>query len=92
MMNNVIIFIIFFACIGANAQVVTLNGTVSDSLNIPLAYSTLIAKPADSDRSMVFTTTNNQGEFKLKLHKGLHYPALFTKSFFFKEFEDKFCI
>ena len=73
MMNNVIIFIIFLVCIGANAQVVTLSGTVSDSLNIPLAYSTLIAKPADSDRSMVFTVTNNQGEFKLKLHKGLHY-------------------
>ncbi|MCM4173958.1 hypothetical protein DHD32_21030 [Arenibacter sp. TNZ] len=73
MKNNVILFIGLLCCFGANAQVVTLSGSVTDSLKTPLAYSTLIAKPADSDQSMQFTATNDQGKYTLELYKDLEY-------------------
>ena len=56
-----------------NAQVASLSGTVTDSLNNPLAYATIIAKPIDKDVTMQFTATKGSGAYFLELYKGVQY-------------------
>lgn len=57
----------------ANAQIVTLKGSVKDSLQNPLPYANVIAKPKDVTKNLKFAITDNDGLFKLELTKNKQY-------------------
>lgn len=52
------------------AQRITLTGTVKDSLQNPLPYANVIAKPKDVSKNLQFAITDNEGYYKLLLEKG----------------------
>ena len=66
--------IFFLLCISLStslfAQKVTLTGFVKDSLQTPLPYANVIAKPKDVSKNLQFTITDNEGFYKLLLEKG----------------------
>jgi hypothetical protein len=46
------------------------SGHVKDSLNNPLPYANVIAKPKDVSKNLQFSITDNEGYYKLFLEKG----------------------
>ncbi|WP_405610638.1 carboxypeptidase-like regulatory domain-containing protein [Polaribacter sp. Asnod1-A03] len=52
------------------AQKVTLSGSVKDSLQNPMSYANVIAKPKDVSKNLQFAITDNEGYYKLLLEKG----------------------
>ncbi|SFS51797.1 carboxypeptidase-like regulatory domain-containing protein [Lutibacter maritimus] len=64
-----IFFIIIKICV-ANSQTITLKGSVKDSLQNPLSYANVIAKPADLTKNLQFAITDDAGLYKLELNKG----------------------
>ncbi|WP_368052389.1 carboxypeptidase-like regulatory domain-containing protein, partial [Lutibacter sp.] len=55
------------------AQTITLKGSVKDSLQNPLSYANVIAKPADVTKNLQFAITDNDGLYKLELTKNDAY-------------------
>ncbi len=64
---------LFFIFFGVSAftfsQKVTLSGAVKDSLQNPLSYANVIAKPKDVSKNLQFAITDNEGYYKLVLDK-----------------------
>jgi hypothetical protein len=58
-----------FFCFGLNAQEVKLVGKVTDSLNIPLAMASVIAKEKETKKVVTYSITNDDGLFQIKLPK-----------------------
>ena len=52
-----------------NAQTITLKGAVKDSLQNPLAYVNVIAKPTDITKTLKFAITNDDGKYRIELDK-----------------------
>jgi hypothetical protein len=52
------------------AQKVALSGSVKDSLQNPLSYANVIAKPKDVSKNLQFAITDNEGYYKLLLEQG----------------------
>ena len=52
------------------SQKVTLSGSVKDSLQTPMPYANVIAKPKDVSKNLQFAITDNEGYYKLLLEKG----------------------
>jgi hypothetical protein len=52
------------------SQNITFSGTVKDSLQNPLPYANVIAKPKDVSKNLQFAITDNEGYYKLILQKG----------------------
>ena len=46
-----------------------LKGAVKDSLQNPLAYANVIAKPTDVSKTLKFEITNDDGKYRLELDK-----------------------
>ena len=60
------LFVLFFiVSITLFAQKVTLSGTVKDSLQNPMPYANVIAKPKDISKNLQFAITDNEGFYKL---------------------------
>jgi hypothetical protein len=57
----------------SNAQIITLKGSVKDSLQNPLSYANVIAKPADLTKNLQFAITDDAGLYKLELTKNDTY-------------------
>ena len=74
MLKNIIaiVFILGFASV-TNAQTVALKGSVKDSLQTPLAYANVIAKPKDITKNLKFAITDDDGLYRLDLIKGNQY-------------------
>ncbi len=72
--NKVAILLCFIIgiCI-TNAQTITLKGSVKDSLQNPLSYANVIAKPLDVSKNMQFAITGDNGLYKLELQKNEKY-------------------
>lgn len=68
----------FCLSIFSYAQTVTLKGSVKDSLQNPLAYTNIIAKPTDTSKNLKFTITDDDGYYKLELIKGDSYTISFS--------------
>ncbi|MEN8836436.1 MAG: carboxypeptidase-like regulatory domain-containing protein [Polaribacter sp.] len=64
-----IIFVFTISCF-SYAQKVTLTGFVKDSLQNPLPYANVIAKPKDVSKNLQFAITDNDGYYKLLLKQG----------------------
>lgn len=69
-----------FLCLSvfSYAQTITLKGSVKDSLQNPLAYTNVIAKPMDTSKNLKFTITDDDGYYKLELIKGDSYTLSFS--------------
>ena len=66
-----LLFIIFIInVISCFAQKITLSGSVKDSLQNPMPYANVIAKPKDVSKNLQFAITDNEGYYKLFLQKG----------------------
>tara|TARA_R110002126_G_scaffold97803_2_gene227601 strand:+ start:3601 stop:3867 length:267 start_codon:yes stop_codon:yes gene_type:complete len=64
-----VLILLFFTCVSFT-QTITLSGTVKDSLQNPLPYANVIAKPKDIFKNLQFAITDNEGYYKLILQKG----------------------
>jgi hypothetical protein len=67
-----IIFLLGYA-LTSSAQTITLKGIVKDSLQNPLAYANVIAKPKDVTKNIKFAITDDDGLYKIELTKGNQY-------------------
>jgi len=75
-MTKLKLFVFCFCLFGinlANSQTITLKGSVKDSLQNPLAYTNVIAKPQDAAKNLKFAITDDDGYYKLELTKGDSY-------------------
>lgn len=59
-------------------QSVRLSGVVTDSLQQPLAYANVVAKPFDTSKSMVFVITDDTGSYAISLKKNERYAIRVT--------------
>lgn len=66
--SAITILLVFLLCCNLNAQAV-ITGKVTDSLNVPLSNSSLIAKPQDSTLQARFAVTDETGFYKLVLDR-----------------------
>jgi len=71
--KNGVAFLFFIVAFSLNAQTITLKGTVKDSLQNPLAYANVIAKPTDVSKNLRFSITDDDGYYKLELTKNNTY-------------------
>ncbi len=55
------------------AQSVTLKGVVKDSLQNPLSFANVIAKPKNLAKSMKFAISDEEGRYSLELNKNENY-------------------
>lgn len=62
--------ILIFISSGLIAQKVTLSGSVKDSLQNPLSYANVIAKPKDVSKNLQFAITDNEGYYSLHVEQG----------------------
>ena len=69
MKNKILVLFIFGFTISFSAHKVTLSGTVKDSLQNPLPYANVIAKPKDVSKNLQFAITDNEGYYKLVLQQ-----------------------
>ncbi len=61
---TVLVFITGSIC---SAQTVVFKGAVKDSLQNPLSFTNIIAKPKDVTKNMSFAITDEQGRYRLEL-------------------------
>lgn len=70
-MKKISLLVLFFSVsISFFAQKITLSGAVKDSLQNPMPYANVIAKPKDVSKNLKFAITDNDGYYKLLLEKG----------------------
>ena len=60
----ILLSIIVFSFV-TNAQSITLKGNVKDSLQNPLSYANVLAKPADVSKNLQFVITDTDGLYNL---------------------------
>ncbi|WP_456376134.1 carboxypeptidase-like regulatory domain-containing protein [Lutibacter sp.] len=73
MLKKVALCLSLLSMFGLKAQTIVIKGTVKDSLQKPLTYANVIAKPQNSTINLSFAITDEQGRFKLELKKGETY-------------------
>ena len=65
--------LLFFAflvfCKTGHSQAIKLTGYIKDSLNNPLPYANVIAKPKDISKNLQFAITDNEGFYRLVFQK-----------------------
>ncbi|WP_028889902.1 carboxypeptidase-like regulatory domain-containing protein [Tenacibaculum ovolyticum] len=65
--------LIFITGITCSGQTVVFKGIVKDSLQNPLSFANIIAKPKDVTKNMSFAITDEQGRYRLELTKSKGY-------------------
>tara|TARA_B110000114_G_scaffold183633_1_gene225358 strand:+ start:765 stop:3407 length:2643 start_codon:yes stop_codon:yes gene_type:complete len=69
-MKKLLLFSILLFVISLSAQKITLTGVVKDSIQNPLSYASVLAKPKDISKNLKFTITDNEGHYRLEVTKG----------------------
>ena len=72
MENREVLLVVLFWVNCCVAQV-SLSGVITDSLNSPLPYANVLAKPDSADLAMTFSISDEQGRYTLSLEKGFPY-------------------
>ncbi|MDO6743121.1 carboxypeptidase-like regulatory domain-containing protein [Tenacibaculum soleae] len=67
MIKNIFLTILIVYSVILTAQNIELKGVVRDSLQTPLSYVNVIAKPKDVTKNMSFAITDEQGRYRLNL-------------------------
>ncbi len=57
----------------SHSQSTTLEGTVSDTLNTPLEFANVLAKPLQENATIKFATANANGQYKMELDASARY-------------------
>ena len=70
LLKNLLFILIFSSSTIVFTQKVTLSGSVKDSLQNPMPYANVIAKPKDVSKNLQFAITDNEGYYKLFLAQG----------------------
>ncbi|PQJ76693.1 carboxypeptidase-like regulatory domain-containing protein [Polaribacter glomeratus] len=70
MKKNLLFIFLFAISTTTFSQKITLSGAVKDSLQNPLPYANVIAKPKDVSKNLQFAITDNEGYYKLLLAHG----------------------
>ena len=70
MKNKILIYTFLLFNSVVFSQKITLSGSVKDSLQTPLPYANVIAKPKDVSKNLQFAITDNEGYYKLLFNKG----------------------
>lgn len=73
MLKKIALSLLVFSMFGLNAQTIVIKGTVKDSLQNPLTYANVIAKPQNSTINLSFAITDEQGRYKLELTKNENF-------------------
>ncbi|NOR29337.1 MAG: carboxypeptidase-like regulatory domain-containing protein [Lutibacter sp.] len=73
MLKKLALGLVLFSMFGLKAQIIVIKGTVKDSLQKPLTYANVIAKPQNSAINLSFAITDEQGRYKLTLTKNETY-------------------
>ncbi len=71
MMKRTVLLFLFFIQISLSfSQNITLGGTVKDSLENPLPYANILAKPYNLNKNLQFSISDHEGYYELNLAKG----------------------
>lgn len=73
MLKKIALCFLVLSMFGLKAQTIALKGTVKDSLQNPLTYANVIAKPQNSIINLSFAITDEKGRYKLELTKNEPY-------------------
>ncbi|SOU85655.1 carboxypeptidase-like regulatory domain-containing protein [Tenacibaculum dicentrarchi] len=73
MLEKKMLFILLIIASTLNAQTIVFKGVVKDSLQNPLSYTNIIAKPKDIRKNISFAITDQQGRYRLELSKNKKY-------------------
>lgn len=73
--DNSFKILLFLAGFSLQAQTITQQGKVSDSLQQPLQYVNILAVPNADDFEVTFAITNQDGNYKLKLEQNQTYTV-----------------
>ena len=74
-MKKIFLFVIIFNIFFSSAQKRLLKGKVTDSLQQPLEFANLMAKPVVKDLPFVFAVTGENGIFEMKLREHTAYSV-----------------
>ena len=70
MKKNFLFILILVISTTTFSQRITFFGTVKDSIQNPMPYANVIAKPKDVSKNLQFAITDNEGYYKLILEQG----------------------
>ena len=68
-----LLILLVFSQIDMQAQTRTLAGVITDSLNAPLESANILARPVSDELQMVFTISDFNGQYRLKLQENEVY-------------------
>jgi len=73
MTKKLIILLVLLHTATTNSQNIFIEGTVKDTLNNPIVYANILAKPTDSLQELKFSITDSEGNYRLKLLEKVTY-------------------
>ena len=79
LIKYLVLILVMSISVALQAQTITLQGKVSDSLQQPLQYANILAVPVADNIDVTFAITNQDGNYKLQLEKNQNYTV--TTSF-----------
>ena len=88
LIKHLVLILVMSISVALQAQTITLQGKVSDSLQQPLQYANILAVPVADNIDVTFAITNQDGNYKLQLAKNQNYTVTTSYLGFLPNVED----
>ncbi|WP_036597167.1 carboxypeptidase-like regulatory domain-containing protein [Olleya marilimosa] len=88
LIKYLVLILVMSISVALQAQTITLQGKVSDSLQQPLQYANILAVPVADNIDVTFAITNQDGNYKLQLEKNQNYTVTTSYLGFLPNVED----
>jgi len=88
LIKHLVLILVMSISVALQAQTITLQGKVSDSLQQPLQYANILAVPVADNIDVTFAITNQDGNYKLQLEKNQNYTVTTSYLGFLPNVED----
>ena len=88
LIKHLVLILAMSISVALQAQTITLQGKVSDSLQQPLQYANILAVPVADNIDVTFAITNQDGNYKLQLEKNQNYTVTTSYLGFLPNVED----
>lgn len=88
LIKHLVLILVMSISVALQAQTITLQGKVSDSLQQPLQYANILAVPVADNIDVTFAITNQDGNYKLQLEKNQTYTVTTSYLGFLPNVED----
>ena len=88
LIKYLVLILVMSISVALQAQTITLQGKVSDSLQQPLQYANILAVPVADNIDVTFAITNQDGNYKLQLEKNQTYTVTTSYLGFLPNVED----